>query len=157
VATGRLKAAELGDHDAMTEMAVAWHNGRVLPKSNDKAWEFAWIPARHGNLLAQTFCGIIKADLGEHDEAVQWLTLAAAQGHSQVQMKLGTLFQGKTPLMESSPFAAHYWLKKAALQNCREAQSLMAAQVTEIAELVSQGNTSHHGYCPYPNRTSGRN
>jgi TPR repeat protein len=144
------KAADLGDHDAMAALASAWHSGDTVPKSDHRAWELGRIPARHGHHLAQSICGLVKAKRGEYAEAVQWFTLAAAQGHPQMQLKLGIVFQGKTPLMKSSPFTAHYWLQKAAMQDCREAQSRMSVLVTEIAKIVSQGNTNDRGYCPLP-------
>jgi Sel1 repeat len=140
------KAAELGDHGSMAVLATSWQRGIAVPQSDEKAWEFAQITARQGNPKSQLVCGLVKFDrCGELDEAVQWFTLAASQGDSDAQMRLGLFFKAV-----KSPLLAHYWAKKAALQNCAIARVLMSELVTEVAELVSNGSTNDCGYCPLP-------
>jgi TPR repeat protein len=140
------KAAESGDHGSMAALAAAWQKGIVVPQSDEKAWEYAQITARQGNPQSQYVCGLVKVDRGgELDEAMQWFSLAASQGESGAQFRLGVMFKAL-----KSPLLAYYWAKKGALQNCPMARVLLSELVTEVAELVSMGNTNDCGYCPLP-------
>jgi hypothetical protein len=89
--------------------------------------------------------GEISADRGNMAESLQWYTLSATQGFLAAQHELARLYYGAVASL--SPFKAHHWLKKAALQHFYEAQWYMSNLVVKIAKIVHRSDRTT-GYCP---------
>jgi TPR repeat protein len=98
-------AAQQGDHESMAHLSFAMADGET-------ALTAALHPARHGNAKAQTRCGLVSDHLGRYTEALQWLTLAAAQDNHGAETALGSFFLDPPDEIDRSPFKAYYWLKR---------------------------------------------
>jgi Sel1 repeat len=125
-------AAQQDPHgDAQAALARAWLEGEggVPEKSQDKAWELAFPAARNGNAAAQYVCAKIAANRNQALESWRWYTLSAAQGYPGSLFEVGNVYlEGCAKLyMPKDLFQAHFWLRKAALQEEPNAQLACAS------------------------------
>jgi MYND finger len=148
----------------------AWLNGTEgVPQ--DKAWELALPAARNGNAAAQHICGMIAAERDEALDSLRWYILSAAQGYRGSEYEVGRLYYEEGTLVVSEKLGlekhfclvhegtictpdclsqAHYWLKRAALQDFIPAQLHLTRVLMELKADLSDGNPNILGYSAHP-------
>jgi TPR repeat protein len=130
-------AAEQGDEVALGTLIAIWFRSTPEPDVLDTAWELAWPKARLGNATAQILCARMKSECGDFVEALQWYTLAAAQGEVSAQWILAASFHPKNNFsVKPSIFKCFYWTKQAALKKYPSALAYLPVLANRIAELI---------------------
>ena len=96
----RIKLAELGDTNAMVQLAWKYKNGEGVEKSDEIAVKWYQKAAEKGDSSAQDNLGVMYRDgIGMPKmpmEAAKWFEMSAKQGNAQGQGNLGHLYLSGT-------------------------------------------------------------
>jgi TPR repeat protein len=120
-------------------LTLIWFTVKTTPEPEvlDTAWELAWPKARFGNAAAQILCAMVKSVRDEFVEALQWFTLATAQGEASAQWVPSASFRPRNKFsVEPSILKCFYWIKQAALQKNPSAQTYLPVLANKITKIV---------------------
>lgn len=139
------KAANLGDAQAMSLVAISLEEGAGVARSDAQALEWWRKAAGSGYGTAQTALALrlLASDQrsAAHAEGMQWLQKAAVSNESDAQLLLGAAYyEGARGLAKDRNQALH-WLRAAAAQGNKEAQAAVA-----VIEKEYSSNSSTQGY-----------
>ncbi len=139
------KAANLGDAQAMSLVAISLEEGAGVARNDAQALEWWRKAAGTGYGTAQTALALrlLASDQrsATHAEGMQWLQKAAVSNESDAQLLLGAAYyEGARGLAKDRNQALH-WLRAAAAQGNKEAQAAVAA-----IEKENSSNSNAHSY-----------
>jgi len=145
-------AAAQGHKEAQLRLSELCLNGcedAGIPVSLARAIKLAQPLAVEGNARAQFVLAVSmsKAPDENYDDALCWTTVAAQNGFDQAQTDLGRLFLQRGSIEDKCK--AIYWLRKAALQNCVTAQTLLPRALSQLKrDCFGMGKIAGHSVIP---------
>jgi tetratricopeptide (TPR) repeat protein len=107
------RAVELGDVDAMINLAGLYEHGTGVKLDKKKAERLYRTAADRGHAGAQTNLGALLDSQEKHEEAFRYYTLAANQGLTAAENNLGCCYMTGEGT-EVDPGKARYWFERAA-------------------------------------------
>jgi uncharacterized protein len=148
-------AAEQGNIPAQIQYCELWDEGFPeigIPRCEEKANKYLLDTARLGNPWSQLKMAESKEGEEEYDdEAIMWMTLAAAQDYPPAQYALGNLYCDQ--LMweaEWSTFRALYWVKKGAFIGDKQCQLLLGIKLLCAKRQMFDGESDVAGHNAVP-------
>jgi TPR repeat protein len=145
------EAAEQGDAEAQTCLAIMYEYGRGIPQDHAEARKWYRTAAEQGDVNAQCELGMMY-EYGkrvgfpqDYAEARKWYLMAAEQGDEQAQYSLGVMYQDGEGLPQDY-VQAHMWLNLAAahgglaVQKIRDdlAKLMTPAQIAEAQRIARE-------------------
>tara|TARA_B100000475_G_scaffold172035_1_gene134539 strand:- start:60 stop:542 length:483 start_codon:yes stop_codon:yes gene_type:complete len=107
------RAVELGDVDAMTQLAELHKFGSGVKLDNKKAMKLCRAAADRGNAAAQCNLGLLLHSENKFEEAFRYYALAADQGYTNAESNLGFRYHEGTGT-EVDLGKSRYWFERAA-------------------------------------------
>jgi len=107
------RAVELGDVDAMTQLAELHKFGSGVKLDNKKAMKLCRAAADRGNAAAQCNLGLLLHSEEKFEEAFRYYALAADQGFTNAESNLGFRYHEGTGT-EVDLGKSRYWFERAA-------------------------------------------
>mmetsp|Transcript_36040 Transcript_36040/g.43045 ORF Transcript_36040/g.43045 Transcript_36040/m.43045 type:complete len:315 (+) Transcript_36040:81-1025(+) len=139
-----LKAAfHRGDKDASYEIATIYEYGNYgIPVEIYLAAEWFLTAANAGHVEAmaeygmccELGCGVVQSD----EEALDWYTKAAHEGHVTSNYSVGEMFEEARGGLPQNDSEAVLWYYKAALMGCEDSKLAMT-RLNDIARIVVPG------------------
>ena len=124
-----------------------YDNGHGVVQDYQKAFKWASLPAKKGDMKAQFFLGWLYEDgqgvTQDYEEAVKWYSLAAEQGDSMAQCNLGHLYADEQTGSQDF-IKAHKWFNIAGTKERETMEKLMNAnQIAEAQKLAREWIKEH--------------
>jgi len=120
------RAVELGNVDAMINLALLYKTGRGVKLDKMKAKRLYRAAADRGHAVAQSNLGALLHSEKEFEEAFRYLTLAADQGYTSGEFNVGMCY-GNGEGTEVDLGKARYWFERAAAKGHEKATPSLAA------------------------------
>jgi TPR repeat protein len=120
------RAVELGNVEAMTNLAASYHRGVGVKLDKKKAERLYRAAADRGDALAQYNLGLLLYSEERFEEALRYFALAAHQGYTTGEQNLGVCYRVGYGT-EVDLGKARYWFERAAAKGNEKAIANIAA------------------------------
>jgi TPR repeat protein len=121
------RAVELGDVEAMIDLAALYQNGRGVKLDKKKAERLYRMAADRGHAIARHNLAVLLDRERSYEEAFRLFIRAAEQGYAPAKYNVGIyLFEGRPPGVERDRDEAIRWLESAAADGHENAIDVLA-------------------------------
>jgi hypothetical protein len=119
------KAAQLGNAEAMYNLAFSFEKGRGVKLNLKKAMHFYRMSADMGDAVSQKRLGVLLCNLKNFEEGFRYVKLSAEQGWTPGERELGWCYELGDGV-DADVQEAKHWFMRAAAKGDEEAKAKLA-------------------------------